>query len=188
MPEIYTVNIRVKSYVKQYLINNCGNPCDLTLLPDINKVFLQYLTKPLFSRESLPVSSYNEDICITISDWVFYRYGWEVTKSGQQDFNVRMEKRLKFIMRNWIAHRTAIGFTIADAIRTFQEKFNFPEDVWSYEAIKKDLQRNTDCERSKSVENFLKELDLEMQQKFVNNLSDTGTISLKWKNELSKIG
>ncbi|TLX73717.1 hypothetical protein E9993_14765 [Labilibacter sediminis] len=187
MSEKYTVNIKVKPYVKQYLINNCGDPCDLSLLPEVHKEFLRYLSKPLFTRESLPASTQNDDLCIEIPEWIFKQYGWELTQSGQLDFNTRMEKRLKFIMRTWIGHRTAIGFTIAETIRGFQNKFNFPEDVWSYEAIKKDLYRNTECEKSNTVENFLKKLDIEMQQQFVNNLSATGTISKKWKHELSQI-
>ncbi len=189
MTDQHLVNIKVKPYVKQYLINNCGNPCNISLLPEVNKEFLKHLSKPLFSRESLPVSQRNDDLCIVIPEWIFYKYGWEITKSGQQDFNAFIERRIKFIARSWIGCQTGIGFTTADSIRAFQDKFNFPEDVWSYEAIKKDLQRNSDCEKNKKIEHFLIELSNDIHLRILNNLSEEGTyISKRHKNELSKIG
>jgi hypothetical protein len=185
MSEKYTVHIRVKRYVKQYLINNCGHPCDLNLLPDINKDFVQHLSKPLFNRESLPHSTYNDDICtIEIPEWVFKRYGYEITKTGQLDFNMKVERRVKFMMRHYVVTQVSLGFKMIDAIRSFQDKYNFPEDVWSYEAIKKDVYRKTNSEKDDDIQEFLNKMSNKLERQYINNLSQLGTISKKYKHDI----
>lgn len=187
MSDRFEVVIKVSGYAKQYLINNCGNPVDLSQLPDLNKIFVQKLRKPLFRHESLNMASNTEYVCIVISEDTFRRYGWELTKTDQMDFNNIVERRVKFIMRNFVASKSAIGQPIAKVIRDFQEKFNFPEEVWSYEAIKKDLFRHTEIKRNPDIESFIQSFDRKLYKMFVDNLSDSGTISKTYKNELSKV-
>jgi len=187
MADKFFIDVKVKPYVRQYLINNCGNPVDLTHLHKFNELFKKLLRKPLLRFESLPLPSDDCYVRIVISQDIFYRYGWEMTRTSMMQFNGEIELEIKFIMRTWIANRAGLGFSLVHCIHDFQERFNFNEDVWSYETIKKDLTRNTSSKRSDDVDNFLRSMDMKMHKLFVENLSVLGTISKRYKNELSKI-
>lgn len=187
MSNQFHIDVKVKPYVRQYLINNCGNPADLTLLPKVNEIFKKLIRKPLLRFESLPLPADECYVRIVFSSDMFYRYGWEMTRSGMLQFNNEIERDIKFIMRTYIAQRAALGFTIAKCIRDFQDRFNFPEEVWSFDAIKKDMDRNTDSKRSDDVDNFIKQMDATLHRVFMKNLSCLGTISKKHRNELIKI-
>lgn len=188
MTDSFFTDVKVKPYVKQYLVNNCGNPVDLTFLPRFNSLLKQNLMKPMFKGESLPMRQDECYVRIQLSKDTFYRYGWELTKSSQQHFNARIEEELKSLARNYIAMRSGWGFSVASSIRKFQDVFNFPEEVWSYDAIKKDLDRNSEAKKDSSVENFLRSMDKKIHNIFLENMSETGTISKRYKNELHKIG
>lgn len=187
MAETYSIDVIVKPYVRRYLINNCGNPVDLSRLPRFQFLFRRLLRKPLFRFESLKMPSNSSYVRILISNDTFYRYGWEMTLTNMMTFNSEIEREIKFIMRTHITYRTAMGYSVAKCIRDFQRWFDMPEDVWSYEAIKKDLFRNTESKRNKDVETFLDQMDQKFQKIFLENLSSLGTISKKYKNEISQV-
>lgn len=183
----FDIQVAVKPYVRQYLINNCGNPVDLSHLPRVQDLFRKLLRRPLLRFESLPMPVDSCYVRIVFSKDTFYRYGWEMTRTNMLRFNRVLEQDLKFVMRTYIGSRAALGFTIAQCIRDFQDRFNFPEEIWSYEAIKKDIMRNTEEKRRNDVINFLEEMDQKIHRIFLENLSGTGTISKRYKNELQKI-
>ncbi len=186
MPEIFTVDLKVRPYVRQYIINNCGDPADLRHLPLLDNLFWQLIRKPLLRFESLPRPSSDTYISIAIPEDKFYRYGWEMSNTGLMKFNRTAEGMIKFFMRSYVGMRTKLGFTIAYSIRKFQQEWNFPEDVWSYEAIKKDLFRYTDYKRDDKVNKLINEIDNEIRNVLLENLYDLGTISNIYKNELTK--
>jgi hypothetical protein len=187
MPDTPTINILVKPYVKRYLINNCGNPADLSKLPKVQSLFKRLLRKPLFRFESLKIPDHACYVSIQISNDTFSRYGWEMTRTGMMQFNSEIEAMIKFIMRTYITHRAALGYTVAKCVRDFQTWFDMPEDVWSWDAIYKDLYRHTDITKDREIESFLKQMDKKLNKLFVENLSALGTISKQYKHELSKI-
>jgi len=187
MSDSFFIDVKVKPYVRQYLINNCGHPVDLSLLPKINDLFKKLIRRPLLRFESLPMPPDECYVRIVISQDMFYRHGWEMTRSGMMQFNAEIEHDLKFIMRTYITNRASLGYPVAKCIRNFQERFNLQEEVWSFDAIKKDLDRNTESKKSDDVENFLRQMDKKLHQVFLENLSGTGTISKKYKNELCKV-
>lgn len=187
MADKFYVDIKVKPYVKQYLINNCGNPVDLTHLPKFNELYKKLVTRPLLRFESLNIPSSECYVRISISHDTFYRYGWQMSRTGQMLFNGSIERELKFFMRTYIASRAALGHSVSQCIRDFQTRFNMPEEVWNFDAIKKDIDRNTEAKKSNDVETFLNELDTKIQRIFLENLSAVGTISNKYKHELSQI-
>jgi hypothetical protein len=187
MSDNFEVELRVKPYVRQYLINNCGSPVELSHLPKFRMLFRRLITKPLFRFESLASA---KDYCyvrVKISSDTFYRHGWEMTETSMRYFNAEVERELKFLMRTWIGNRAGLGYPVAQCIRDFQDRFKMPEEVWSFDAIKKDLDRNTETKKDRDVETFLEEIDRKMQSIFLENLSAIGTISNKYKNELSEI-
>lgn len=187
MAETYNVDVIVKPYVARYLVNNCGNPVDLSKLPKINSLLKNILRKPLFRNESLKMPSNSSYVRIQISQDTFYRYGWDLSRTDMMFFNSEIEKEIKFIMRYYVSMRAALGYTVARCIRDFQEWFNMPEDVWSFDAIKKDIDRNTSARRDNDVEMFLEALDKKMNKLFLENLSVNGTISKQLKHELSQV-
>ena len=65
-----------------------------------------------------------------------------MTKTNQVKFNNKIESLIKFYSRTYIAFDKSLGIPISQSIRNFQNDFDFPEDIWSYEAIKKDFDRN----------------------------------------------
>lgn len=185
-PNTYTIDVRVKPYVRQYLINNCGSPVDLSHLPKLKRAFQKLITRPLLRFESLPIPAGECYVSIVISEDTFYRHGWEISRTGMMDFNSAVEQEIKFVMRNYVASFSVFK-PIATCIRMFQDKFNFPEEVWTFDAIKKDIDRNTEVKRSPEIETFVRMMNVRLNKLFVDNLSAAGTISKKYKNELSKI-
>jgi predicted RNase H-like nuclease (RuvC/YqgF family) len=75
-------------------------------------------------------------------------------------------------MRNFIGLKTILGYSVAEAIRQFQEKKNYPEDIWSYEAIKKDIDRNTTIKRCNDVDDFLELMDREIKQRISDSMEE----------------
>lgn len=141
----FTVQIIAKSYVKRFIDLCCGNPADLSKLPDINLFFLESLKKPEHFRDSMykkEIRGYTEIIEVKISENYFYKYGWELSKTDIIIFGKKIENRIKLIMRIYVAIFYAIDYKLKDAIEEFQKEFYIPEDFWSYEAIKKDFYRN----------------------------------------------
>lgn len=184
-PTNYTIKVKVKPYVKQYLINNCGNPVDLTHLPKLKRIFTRLIQKPLF-HETLDLSDGDCCVNILISEDTFTRHGWELDRKAMMYFNSEVANDLKFVMRNYISAYSAF-YPITTSIKMFQERFNFPEEVWAFDTIKKDIDRNTEVKRSEDVMAFVKMMDRKINKLFVDNLSEVGTISKQYRNELSKI-
>lgn len=188
MTEIFHIDIAVKPYVRQYIINNCGEPADLREIPMLNDLFWQLIRKPLLRFESLSRPANDIYIRIIIPEDKFYRYGWEMSNTGLMKFNRTAESMIKFFMRSYIGMRTKLGFTLSDSIRKFQDEWNFPEDVWTYEAIKKDLSRHTNYKREDKVSKMIDQIDNEIKNVLLENLSNLGTISNTYINELTKNG
>lgn len=175
----FSVEIPVKPYVKAFLEKNCGNPVKLQNLQEFYREFLKMLRKPLFRFDKAEIGNYQCSVVISIPEDVFYRYGWELTKTDTVRFNNMIEDRVKFIMRQFVAINSSF-MTKAMAIREFQREFGFSEDVWSYEAIKKDFDRHGDGAGTKVVKNFKEEL----KATFVEQLSKMGTITKDYKKDL----
>ena len=146
------LNIPAKPYVKHYLELAYGTPVDLTGNPRLNTFIRRSLRKPSSrydNRYSKMFSKnyYATTVDIVISDDDFYRYGWEITRTDTVSFNREVEEVVKFFMRTSVAMYENF-MQQKDAIRTFQEKFGFNDDIWSFEAIRKDFYRSSNILRS----------------------------------------
>ena len=175
----FTINIPCKSYVKVYLEINCGKPVDLKHMPVLLKEFKRSLSTKPEHRETENIAKYSADVTIIIPNDMFYRYGWEMNKENLLDFNKYVEQQIKFFMRQYISINNSVGVSVADSIREFQEKFDFTENVWSYESIKKDFDRNGRITQMK----LIKELRVEVNKILMDNLSCLGTVSKKLQKE-----
>ena len=78
-----------------------------------------------------------------LSDHDFYNYGWEMHPLHVRALNTTFEQSAKLFMRTCITIDTLMSGSLAASIRRFQDRYNYPEDVWSFQSIKKDIDRNT---------------------------------------------
>jgi hypothetical protein len=179
MSNHFTIKIPCKKYVKAYLENNCGTPVNLQHLPDILEEFRRGLARKPAHRESAELAACKDFVTIIIPPDMFYRYGWELNKENILDFNRKVEMKVKFFMRQYVAVNKSLGTPVANCIREFQEGFGFIEPVWSYESIKKDFDRHGRVPELK----IIRELKMEMNKILLDNLSDLGTISKKLKKD-----
>lgn len=157
--DLFFIDIKVKPYVKQYLINEFGNRVYFDSEAKYYSTFLSLLSKGCKSLNNQEV----DEKCIVrfhYSEDVFYRHGFSMSKSNMRMLNNAIEQDIKFIMRTHIGCMAVLGYSIAESIRHFQTKFNFGEDVWPFESIKKDIDRNTDTKKENFVDDFLKQYSL----------------------------
>lgn len=161
----FTITIPCKPYVRKYLTNNFGEPADLKTSIELKTSLRNKLSKPStrFDKKYPPLSEYktlSAKIEIYISHDDFYRYGWELTKTDTIIFNRQVEIMAKIQMRHAIM-QSCLFMTIKDAILKFQDEFNYSEDDWPFEAIRKDIQR-----KIKHKPNILKKIAKELNKNF----------------------
>lgn len=181
MQDHFTIKIHCKKYVKAYLESNCGSPVDLRHLPDLLQDLRYCLAKKPGRREKAKVAEWSDTVTIIIPTYYFYRYGWEFNKENELNFNRTVERRVKFLMRQYVALNHTLSLPVSACIREFQERFGFYEPIWGFESIKKDFVRNGHTIDLQKI----RLLRTEMNKIFLTNLSDLGTISKKFKNEMS---
>lgn len=171
------LTIPVKPYVKHYLNMAYGDPVVLTKNPRLNNFIRRALKKPSSrydNRYSKQFSKnfYAETIEIFISEDDFYRYGWEITRTDTVAFNREVEEIVKFFMRTFVAMYENF-MQQKKAIIKFQDRFGFTEDIWSFDAIKKDYYRNSTNNRLQ----LMPELLIKVEDFFLVKLSQIGTYS-----------
>ena len=176
---IFTCKVPVKSYIKSYIENNCGSPADLSELPEIQDFFLSSLRRPRYHRDKQSKCNYADSIEIIISEDVFNRFGWQLSRTDTVRFNLRCEAFIKFNSRQFIMANNALGVPVSECIRQFQHLYNFSEDSFSYETIKKDFDRHGTKVSIKLLHDFKTELN----KILLDNLATLGTISKTYKNE-----
>lgn len=176
----FTVNIICKRYVKAFLENSCGAPVDLRFYPDIYQLFIHSLFKSTERITFQPNLSCTDEVSLLIPSDVFYRYGYSLTKEAAIEICKAAEAKLKFTMRNYVSLNQGMGFTVANSIRAFQENFNMPEPVWSYESIKKDFDRNGSRMQFKAA----REIKRELNNTLMKNLTLVGLVSSRRYEEM----
>lgn len=175
----FTCRIPVKPYIRSYLENNCGSPANLSELPEIQDFFLSLLRFPRFHRDKQSKCNYADFVDIIISEDVFNRFGWHSSRTDTVRFNQRCEAFIKFNSRQFIMANNALGVPVSECIRQFQHLYNFSEDSFSYETIKKDFDRHGTKARIK----FIRDFKTELNKILLDNLSTLGTISNSFKDD-----
>lgn len=174
-PPKFFIYIPVKSYVKRFVELNYGSPVDFTSDTDTNQRFLQFISKPDTSRnQHYPekMKAYNCELEVVISEYYFYKYGFELSRTDVVSFNQLFGRRAKSLMRSIVGMYHGVGLPYNIAIRKFQERFGFTEDDWSFEAIKKDFYRNG----TENPIDFDGEIFQKIEKIILYNLYDLGTI------------
>jgi hypothetical protein len=133
------------------------------------------------SNDDASPSLYEKVKIIIPNDW-FFRYGWELDHDSFITLNLLLEKRVKFIMRQYIALNNSLGVSVSDCIKQFQITYGFPEHIWNYEAIKKDFDRHGRKTDFKVIKEFKKEIQINL----LKDLAEAGIVShLLTKNQAS---
>lgn len=177
-PQKFRVAIPVKPYIRGFINLNYGNPADFTPDPHTNLFFLGLLKKPNTLRDNLypdEICTYTQEVEVLISGHVFYKYGWELTKTDIVAFGRYFEKKAKFFMRSFVGMYHGVGLPFSESIAKFQKRFGFDEDSWPYESIKKDFYRRGESH----IIDFDNEIFQKMEKIILRNLSDYGTICKK---------
>lgn len=138
-----TFNLPCKPYVKQHLINCFGSPAYLRGDSGIGKYFFQLVADPTEHQDTKCTHEYQEQITIRITEDIFLRKGYVLSKTNVRSFNNFVEDLLKTQSRNIIDTILSVndGMKITEAIDFVYEQFNMDETVWPLETIKKDYYR-----------------------------------------------
>lgn len=182
--------IPCKPYVRQFLIQNFGDPVNFYSqstpytylfrsslhLPDDpeGKASARRGKRPKPNINPCFANSYLDvPVEFVISEHDFYRYGWEMLPIHITALNTIFEQAAKLFMRTSITIDTAISGSLATSIRRFQDRYGYPDDIWNYQSIKKDLDRNT----IRSELEFDTEIYDKIQKILMHNLYKLGTLS-----------
>lgn len=172
---MFTVELPCKPYVKRFLQINCGEPANLSahklLQADFRKALKTKCRKDEARYGKLSFGKYSEVIEIQISDDDFYRHGWELTLTDTISFGKSVERHAKLMMYTFVGGYSMV-MELQSAILRFQEESGFYEDIWKFESISKDFQRN-----QPDRVNISKEIIQQIKNISLGKLSKLGTIS-----------
>jgi hypothetical protein len=143
--EKFRIRFPCKPYIKRYVEIIFGNPAELSKDKILYDVFRSMLRKKSLRYDQSrykTIGKYTDEIDIKISRDDFYRYGWELSRTDIVAFNAIMEGRAKLLLYETISLYRAFNYKLTESIALFQSKYEFTEEIWSFEAIRKDCQRN----------------------------------------------
>lgn len=177
----FLVFIPVKPYVKRYLEINYGNPVSFRDDPKHQAFLVSLLQKPNDHRrkryEDCDMVKLTDEVEVKISRDDFMRHGFELSKTSIVAFGKYFEDIAKFKARNYIELKR--GFRpLKDSIADFQQLFGMEEEYWSFESIKKDIDRNG----SKSVNDFTKNMNQFVNKMYLDHLLKAKMITGKGYN------
>lgn len=182
----FSITIPCKSYVKRFLELNYGTPVDFTRDKTIYPLFRQKLKRQSTRHDNaysaFPLQKYSSTVELKITEDDFYNIGWELTTTEIVKFNKEIEGRAKLFMYLIVSTRISFGMNVTDAVRYFQERFEFTEDVWQSESIIKDCQRNLTVHRNEIIENISELID----KIVIEKLSEKGTTFHHKKSLINK--
>jgi hypothetical protein len=131
-----SIELPCKSYVQHYLHTKFGNPCQIDRSSAEGKVLFNLLNRARSENDS-KAARYTDQVQVLLAEGIYLRHGWELTPTAITEFNCWMEEVLKERFTVHVDALTSYGIKKAVAIRDFQDRYDFPEDVWKYETLKK---------------------------------------------------
>lgn len=171
----FTITLPTKPYVKRFLELNYGNPVDFTKDRMLYPILRKKLEKKSHRHDKyysrMNQIRYTDEVVLTITQDDFYRYGWELSLTDTIAFNKEMETRAKMFMYMIVSPRLGFGMDLTSAIRYFQTRYLFPEEVWPLDSIEKDCRRNLTITKNELIENISELIDKITMAK----LSEKGT-------------
>lgn len=140
-----TIEVPVKPYIKEYLEQNFGNPVNFSGVRGVKDFFSLLLEKQTYRFDKrITLTQYKSSVQVVITRDDFYRHGWGMSATAIVSFNSMFEYIVKTRARDVITIKCRDAkIKVAPAIRQMQIEFEFTEENFSFDAIKKDLQRHT---------------------------------------------
>jgi hypothetical protein len=173
---MFTVDLKCKPYIYQFTKHFLGNPADISMHKDLQLILRALLHKPSRRYEYRDLScQYSCNIKLLISQEDFNRYGCHLNTTSTIALNKYLSGEAKKLLHTsftWLTINRRKNISVLE----FQDRYGFNEDIWSYEAIIKELQRNhpdTDTET----------LDMLVDRMLEKNLA---LLSLKRTNVLTR--
>lgn len=171
-----SIMIPCKPYVRRFLIQNFGDPVNLySFQNQYIYLFRSFLAKPCKRRDKKLTfkSTLTDSVEFMISDTDFYHFGWEISITDMSTLNSTFEQAAKLFMRTCISIDTSISGSQAQSIRRFQDFYEYPDSIWPFDSIKKDLDRNSPANKI----DFETEIYVKIQKIIVGILAKSGTIT-----------
>lgn len=175
----FTAIIHLKPYVARHLQNLYGDPVNLSPNRDLHRFFVDCLKRGDPEHTNKTPKQLDTPVKIKISEYEFYHYGWEISLTDVLALNNRVENDIKLMLRLWIGNYKIYGFPISKAIKDFQRIFDFPEDVFPYETIKKDDYRNGIKLEKDLMDEFLQKIQKTLAKNFEDFVPRSGQQILK---------
>jgi hypothetical protein len=145
-----TIEIPVKAYIKTWIETQIGTPAKLSRENNIGKYLYQLMEDPTEKRDP-DYRPYKEMVAVKITEEVFLRKGYYLTKTNVIAFNTFVEEQIKSTVFNYIDALIDGSNRIKkkEAIEKALVKFGFDEWNWPYQSVKKAYDRH--CKRSKQL-------------------------------------
>lgn len=187
MPSKFSITIPCKPYTKRFLEYNYGIPVDFTrdqtLYPNFREKLKRKSTRHDNAYTSLSLDKYCAKVEVKINEDDFYNHGWELTITEIVRFNREIEGRAKLFMYLIVSARISFGMNVIDAVKDFQDKFGFTEEIWPTDSIVRDCRRNMTVHKNEMIDNVSELID----KIIVEKLSEKGTIFHNTKNKNNKV-
>ena len=156
----FYVIVYCKPQVRKFIYTQCGDPADLSFLPQVHNTFHQLLQitrledkisedrqrrgdlrYDKFCRVSQDEPPYPDTMNVCINKKQFYRNGFYLNARGVILFNKFVDAYIKDRAVMYVQSQVDITGNICEAIRQFQDSMNFTEEELSLECIRKHMQR-----------------------------------------------
>jgi len=139
-----TIEFPVKPYIGHFLRTRFGNPCHLTLDSQIGKLFYLLVKEETKSKSvSQKKVTYKHSLQVKITENVFRRRGHVLSRNSVATFNNFMAEYIKekmFLYSDALLEANQ-ELKIKAALEMSLEKFQFNQDVFPYETLKKSYDR-----------------------------------------------
>lgn len=131
-----SIQLPCKSYVAHYLRQKFGSPVNIDRGSPEGKMLFNLLERARHENDTKTGKYFNE-VEILLAEGIYLRHGWELTPTAITEFNNWLEATLKEKFMVHVDAQLHYGIKKAVAIRNWQDCYDFPEDVWKYETLKK---------------------------------------------------
>lgn len=136
------VEIPTKPYIRQHLINRMGTTLKVKSDSLIGH-FLLHLMQRSVDDEATDFAAigYTTTMKLYIPGSVFKNWGANLSKTNIKHFNLFVQNLVKEEMRFYLNFYIENNHGLDESIEMVQAKMELPDDVMSYDAIKKDFYR-----------------------------------------------
>lgn len=150
--ELYTISFRCKRYVQRYLMLHYGCPikdhpylCDIRKDKELGRFLKRAVKNPCTTRDKFlsSIEGKKRNCCVEfiISEDMFVRYGWSLSKTDEYSLHSCLESRCLSILIPFLTLQMMIRHNLKVAIEEFYDSTGFSDASWPATSIVKIWQR-----------------------------------------------